>query len=166
MVLTDSVARCGAGEAASWSGYDLGSPISKGLIFAFGHRGTAGSWSKYGVGFHNSTLPTGVLSQAYYGEQFPGYSRVALYKEDSGNTILGSDTTIWSPNVETASIWGVALYIDGDSNVQKCFIQSGGANWIEVLSTSDAVITSFQSCFFITQGSYARMITPLEVWGA
>ena len=168
VTITDSVAKAGSAHAESWAGWNLGATYTKLLICAYGHVSPANGW---GVGAKVAVLPgAAVIKPATYQARFNIYTNHSLgkYTADPGSSFatLGYDDTIYQPQVAYAPVWGIALYVDGSSNVQKTFIKSGTAQWIQVLSVADSDHSSFQSVYLRHQGDDARFITPIMVWGA
>ena len=164
VTITDSVAAAASGTAVSWAGWDFSSSISKGLILSYVQPST-NDWT--GVGFHVGTLPASGVQNTYQ-TVFDGSTGNTQIGEHSsgGFTSLGTEATIYQDDVKTAAAWGIALYVDGSSNVQKTFIKSGTSQWIEVLSVADSDHSSFQSCYLRSQGTSARWIAPIMAWGA
>ena len=168
LTITNSVAKAGAAHAESWAGWNLGATYTKLLISAYGHVSPANGW---GVGAKVAVLPgAAVIKPATYQARFNIYSLHSLgkYTADPGSSFatIGSTSTIYQQQVAKAAVWGIALYLDGPSNVQKTFIKSGIGQWIQVLSGTDSDHSSFQSVYLRHQGDDHRFITPIMVWGS
>ena len=164
ITITDSVAKAASGAATSWAGWDFASSISKGLMVAYIQPSTS---LFTGVGFHVGTLPAAAVQNTYQAVFAPVSSRIEIGEHTSGSfTVLGTDSTIYQDDVTYAAAWGIALYVDGSSNVQKVFVKSGTGEWIQVLSTTDSDHSSFQSCYLRSYGANARFTTPIYCWGS
>ena len=163
LTITDSVAKSAAGAAASWAGWDLAASKTKLLAIAYVHPSTS---NYVGVGFNVSTLPATTLVDSYEAtfDGAGGHSELAKYVS-GGLTALQTDTTIFQNDVVTTAVWGIALYVEADS-IQKVFVKSGTANWLPVLTDTDADHSSFQSVYLRHYGESARFITPIMVWGS
>ena len=162
--ITDSVAGPGAAYAVSWAGWNLASAKTKLLMTTYGVPSLS-DW--VGFGCHTSTLPTGLPQDAYNGMLYGNTGNTNISKYTGGSwAYIAYDQTILQEESKTAPVWGITLYVDGSSNVQKVFVKSGSAQWVQVLSTSDSAHTSFQSAFLFHRGSNIRFITPIMVWGA
>ena len=164
LTITNSVAKAGTGSVNSWSGWNLDAAKTKLLAIAYIHQSTA-QWA--GIGFHEGTLPTGALQESYEAI-FYGYQAKMTISEYTGGSIteIAVGGTIYQDDVTKSAVWGIACYVDGDSNVQKCFIKSGSSQWVEVLSVADSDHSSFQSFFLWHDESNARFITPIMCWGS
>ena len=164
LTITNSSAKAGTGSATSWSGWNLDAAKTKLLAIAYIAPSTT-QWA--GIGFHEGTLPTGALQESYEAI-FYGYQAKMTISEYTGGSIteIAIGGTIYQDDVVTSPVWGIACYVDGDSNVQKCFVKSGTAQWFEVLSVADSDHSSFQSCYLRSQGTSARWIAPIMAWGA
>ena len=164
VTITDSVAKSASGAAVSWAGWDFSSSISKGLMVAYIH-GSTSNWT--GVGFHVGTLPASGVQNTYQTVFENDANVTQLGEHSSGSfTAIGADHTIYQADSANSAIWGIALYVDGSSNVQKTFIKSGISQWIQVLPATDSDHSSFQSCYLRYNGENARFIAPIMVWGA
>jgi len=165
LTITNSVAKSTSGSAVvAWSGWDLSASKEKLLMTTYCHPSLS-DW--IGIGCHDGTLPTGVLEDSYMGLLYGQATWTALAKyTGTAWGVVGSDATIFQDDVATTGIWGIAMYVDGSSNVQKLFVKSGSAQWIQILSTSDATHSSFQSIVLFNRGDDARYISPIMVWGA
>tara|TARA_R100000808_G_scaffold6010_1_gene18032 strand:- start:10915 stop:11559 length:645 start_codon:yes stop_codon:yes gene_type:complete len=168
VTITNSVAKAGSATAESWAGWNLGATYTKLLITAYGHTCPANGW---GVGAKVDVLTdAAVIKPATYQTRFNIYTGHSLgkYTADPGSVFatIASDSTIYQKQEFQAAVWGIALYLDGTSNVQKTFIKSGTGQWIQVLSAGDTDHSSFQSVYFRHQGDDARLITPIRVWGS
>ena len=163
--ITDSVAGPGAAYAVSWAGWNLASAKTKLLMTTYGQPSLS-DW--VGFGCHTSTLPTGLPQDAYTGMLYGnvGNTNISKYTTAGGWAYIALESTIYQEESVNAPVWGITLYVDGSSNVQKVFVKSGSAQWVQVLSTSDSAHTSFQSVFLFHRGSNIRFITPIMVWGA
>ena len=164
LTITNSSAKAGTGTATSWSGWNLDAAKTKLLALAYIAPSTT-DWA--GIGFHEGTLPTGALDESYQAIFYGNQARIAM-SEYTGGSITDIDTTstIYQDDVISSPVWGIALYVDGDSNLQKCFIKSGTAEWAEVLSDTDSDHTSFQSFFLWHDEASVRFITPIMCWGS
>ena len=165
--ITDSVAGPGVAFAISWAGWDLAAAKTKLLMTTYTQPSTS-DWC--GIGCHTGTLPTAGLEDCYTAMLYGNASRIdmAKYTTGVGWATIGNDATIYQAELATAPVWGIGLYVDqtGGSEVQKIFVKSGSAQWIQVLSTSDTSHSSFQSVFLDHRGSNARFISPIMMWGA
>ena len=167
VTITNSVAKSAAGSAPSWAGWDLSAAKTKLLVLAY----TQPSTSAYaGVGVHKGTLPGTTLEDDYQ-TNFDTAPGTLIGKHVSGSwTTLGTDATIYQDDAIISPIWGIALYVDADNDIQKSFVKSGTAEWLQVLSTADdssaSGLTSFQSVYLRYAGLNARFIAPIMVWGS
>ena len=171
LTITNSVAKSATAGASSWAGWNLSSSITKCLIVAYGAPGT----SQYtGVGMHVGALPATAPQNDYVATHYPAGSNLNIGKHVTNGgtawTTLGSESTIYQDDVVTAAVWGIALYVDADNDIQRVFVKSGTAEWLQVLETADdssaSGLTSFQSVFLRYEGSDCRFITPIMCWGA
>jgi len=171
LTITDSVAKSATAGASSWAGWNLSSAITKCLIVAYEAPGT----SQYtGVGVGSGTLPTTSLQNDYATMHYPPGSLLNIGKHVTNGgttwTTIGSEATIFQDDVVTAAVWGIAFYVDADNDIQRTFLKSGTAQWLQVLETADdssaSGLTSFQSVFLRHEGSDCRFITPIMCWGA
>jgi len=162
LTITDSVAKAAVGAEASWAGWDLSASKTKLLAIAYVHSSTS---NYIGVGFNVSTLPATTLVDSYEAtfDGAGGHSELAKYVS-GGLTAIQTDDTIYQNDVVTSAVWGIALYVEDD--IQKVFIKSGTANWLQVLADTDPDHDSFQSFYLRHYGESARFITPIMVWGA
>ena len=164
VTITNSVAKAASGAAVSWTGWDFSSSISKGLMVAYVH-GCTSDWT--GIGFHVGTLPASGVQNTYQAVFENANHYTQLGEHSSGSfTGIATDTTIFQDDVAYATVWGIALYVDGSSNVQKLFVKSGTSQWIQVLSATDSGHSSFQSCYLRSNGENARWVAPIMVWGS
>ena len=165
VTITNSVAKAGSAQAESWAGWNLGATYTKLLISAYGHVSPANGW---GIGAKVAVLPVGTIKPSTYQARFNIHTRSSLgkYNSSSAFATIGYDDTIYQDQAAQASVWGIALYLDGTSNVQKTFIKSGTGQWIQVLSGTDSDHSSFQSVYLRHQGDDVRFIAPIMVWGS
>ena len=168
LTITDSVAKSAAGAEASWAGWDLSASKTKLLAIAYVHPSTS---NYIGLGFHTSTLPTDELQNAYEATFDGATASTIIFKNVSGSwSNLASDATIYQDDAVISAVWGIALYVDADNDIQKSFVKSGTAEWIQVVSAADdssaSGLTSFQSVYLRHGGLNCRLITPIMVWGS
>jgi hypothetical protein len=163
LTITDSVAKAAVGAEASWAGYNLSASKTKLLAIAYVHPCTS---NYIGLGFHTSTLPTDELQDAYEAtfDGAGGHSELGKYVTDGTYTAVQTDDTIYQNDVVTTAVWGIALYVEDD--IQKVFIKSGTANWLQVLADTDPDHDSFQSFYLRHYGESARFVSPIYCWGS
>ena len=165
LTITDSVAKSTSGSATiAWSGYDLSAAKTKLLMTVYCHPSLS-DW--IGIGCESGTLPASTIQNDYLALHYGNASGTYLAKYTSGSWgVIGSDATLWQEELPSEPVWGIGLYVDGSSNVQKLFVKSGSAQWIQILSTSDATHSSFQSIVLYNRGHNCRYIAPIMVWGS
>ena len=162
VTITNSVAKSASGEAYSWSGWDLAAAKTKLLAIAYVHPATT---DIVGIGFHNGTLPTSTLQDSYQAFYYGQQAKTELGKYTAGGYgELETEAAIRQDDAATVPVWGIALYVEDD--IQKVFVKSGTANWLQVLADTDEDHDSFQSFFLWHDGTSARYITPMMVWGS
>ena len=166
LTITNSVAKSTSGSATiAWSGYDLSAAKTK-LLMTVYCQPSYTDW--IGIGCHTGTLPATTLQDDYlallYGNASGTY--LAKHVSPSGWIVIGTDTTMWQEELPTEPVWGIGLYVDGSSNVQKLFVKSGSGQWLQLLSASDTAHSSFQSIVLYNRGHNCRYITPIMVWGS
>ena len=167
VTITDSVATSAPGSATSWAGWNLPASKTKLLVLSY----TQPSSSTYtGVGVHKGTLPGSTLEDDYQ-TNFDTAPGTIIGKHVSGSwTTIGTEATIYQDNAPLSAIWGIALYVDADNDIQKSFVKSGISQWLQVLATADdssaSGLTSFQSVYLRHGGLNCRFITPIMVWGS
>jgi len=157
LTIDNSVAKSAAPGGASAAGWDFAAK-NEVLIEAW----ITGSALFFGVGVNESTMPVGAQQDDF--QAVFGTSPVLDKHVGGANTVLASDSTLSANGGVGQSAWGVALYVNGTTNVQKMFLNIGGF-WIPVLSASDASFTTFQSAYLRHNGSSVRFISPIYVWG-
>ena len=172
LTITDSCALSGVASAASWAGWNLAASKTKLLAITNQHHSGAGAHplGYLGIGFHTSTLPATTLVDAYVSVMDKAYGaahELVTYRSGSLTT-LEIVTKLYQDDAAKGRVWGIGLYVDADSNIQKTFVRPEGGSWFEVHShTADSSPhTSFQSVFLQHSGSNARFITPIMVWGS
>ena len=164
LTITDSVALAGTGDANSWSGWNLGAAQTKLLALTY-MQPSLSDW--VGLGFHEGSLPTTALQESYQSIFYGGQSKIALSEYTGGSkTEISTDTTMYQDDLRTSAVWGMALYVDGDSNIQKSFAKGATGQWFEVGSATATDHSSFQSLFLWHDGQSARFICPIYLWGA
>ena len=172
VTITDSCGLAGAASAASWAGWNLAASKTKLLAIMCGHQTVAGAHplGTIGIGFHTSTLPTSTLVDAYISGMDKNYgASFSLVTYRSGTrSFLDIITRMYQDDATKSRVWGMGLYVDADSNIQKTFLRPEGGSWFEVhsVTTDSSPHTSFQSVFLQHTGSNARLITPIMVWGS
>jgi hypothetical protein len=170
LTITDSVAKAATGAAASWAGYNLSASKTKLLAIAHVHPSTS---NYIGLGFHTSTLPSSTLENAYEAtfDGAGGHSELGKYVKTNGSTTytaVQTDATIYQNDASLSAVWGIALYVDGDGDIQRSFLKGNTGQWIQVLADTDTDHTSatFQSFYLRHYGESARFICPIYCWGA
>tara|TARA_R100000049_G_C1925946_1_gene70408 strand:+ start:412 stop:1059 length:648 start_codon:yes stop_codon:yes gene_type:complete len=149
-------------NAVSWSGYNFGSAITKGLIVAQ----VMPSASDYiGVGFHTGTLPTGALEDSYESRFNGAGSASELHKYVGDTASVITSATTYQNDWADQTVFGIGIYVDGDNDVQKFFQKTGG-QWVEVISGAADDHDSFQSCYLRSTAESCRFICPIYCWGA
>ena len=165
LTITNSVAKSTSGSATiAWSGYDLSAAKTKLLMTVYCHPSES-DW--IGIGCESGTLPASTIQNDYLALHYGNASGTYLAKHTSGSWgVVGSDATLWQEELVTEPVWGIGLYVDGSTNVQKLFVKSGSGQWLQLLSASDTAHSSFQSIVLYNRGHNCRYITPIMVWGS
>jgi hypothetical protein len=166
ITITNSVGQAASGASdATWIGYNLAAGKTKLLAIKYGQY-KSGTWM--GLGFHTSTLPTTTLQNAYMALYVGAGSKTALAKYVGGtySAIVTEDTTFYQDNAQVAPVMGIGLYVDGDNDIQKSFVQSGTGEWFQLQAGAADSHSSFQSFFMLSSGAYSRHIAPIYCWGS
>jgi len=168
ITITNNVGVCTGGSGTHdfrQAGWQFSAAKTKLLAVGFFHRDTI-------LGFSPQTTWTGFVDDGYYAYT-PGDTGVAIRRAlASAYSLLAEDTSVSFQQANYAQAYGLALYQDSGTDIQKVFVRPGSTTqWIPLGSTADssAALADMNMVFVGSTGGpgsvTSRFITPLYVWG-
>lgn len=172
----------GSGSPKLCYGWDLGSLKDSVLIVVPGVFTPSQNTCLRGL-FAAKTVPPAVVADesvppdAYFGLLDRGNNRFSLWETDGAGAFTehaedsntdGSSVSSFYTNNKLEN-FGMALYVNRLTPVQKLFLRVAGGSWVEVLSTSDATVTGFRYVGIYSENAtsgYDWVFGPPVVFGA
>jgi hypothetical protein len=172
----------GGGSPKLNFGWDLGALKDEVLILVPGVFTPSQNTCIRGL-FTGKTVPPAVVADesippdAYFGVLDRGNNRFALLETDGAGSFseLANDSNLDGTSISSMytnnklECFGMALYVNRLTPVQKLFLKIAPGTWLEVLSTADATVTGFRYVGIYSENAtsgYDWIFGPPVVFGA